>query len=126
MSLCNDPQECFGKDQYSIQTGYNKKIKYGIIFQNPKKGVFMYKQLSALILGLCAVTSAINAGVSYSLEDFSKPKAAAGFSYLNLKKDGNTDTLAKVSLSPDFKFKGIDLGLDLNIYVPFEIGRAHV
>lgn len=125
MSLCNDPQECFGKDQYSIQTGYNKKIKYGIIFQNPKKGVFMYKQLSALILGLCAVTSAINAGVSYSLEDFSKPKAAAGFSYLNLKKDGNTDTLAKVSLSPDFKFKGIDLGLDLNIYVPFDKASNH-
>ena len=54
----------------------------------------------------------------YQLEDFDQPNVSSGIEYL----DYNQQQIANFKLSPNFNFKGFELGLDFNLFS--EINQA--
>lgn len=71
------------------------------------------KILSTTLLALF-VTTSVQAGINYELEDFTKPTLGGGVTYVQVEDESFT----KVSLSPDFKAGNFDIGFDVNLYLP--------
>ncbi|MGE4169476.1 MAG: hypothetical protein AB7F28_02010 [Candidatus Margulisiibacteriota bacterium] len=74
----------------------------------------MNKQFLASILTLLLCTSVMAAPVAYRLEDFEGPGVMGNAGLVNVQ--GNS--LAKVGISPDLALGPIEVGFDMNAYIP--------
>ena len=77
----------------------------------------MRKQIMQLALALLLIAP-LEAEIRFDLSDFETAGTKGDFGLINV----NDINFIKTGISPDFKFKGLELGLDLNLYFPTESG----
>lgn len=77
------------------------------------------KKFRLLVIALLLGTSMIYADVAYELDDFTS-NTSVGASIVNVSGKSYLDA----SLSPEFTFAGLGLGLDFNLFLPLDGGSV--
>ncbi len=73
-----------------------------------------FRSLFAATVALICISQApAQAKVTYDLSEFSRSQTIAGISTVRV----DDQTLLKLAISPDLKFRSVELGLDVNLYL---------